>query len=448
MLDKEVENRLFLLNPWLTHPKEAEKISSRFLPPVYVKRQIENLPMSPNRAILIIGPRQSGKSTLVWHQLLPLLPGVLFINMEDPQLRLGCQNAIELAAYIRANLPSLKSVFIDEIQHLDEGALFVKGLVDSRLDLPIWVTGSASFHLRSRTRESLAGRATRRLLLPFSHSELLTYQKESDDPAALRQYSRKIMQHQLIFGSYPAVYIAQSDTEKRFLLSDLVESLILRDASDIFRIRRVDAFRKLLSLLAGQIGQLINLSELASICNVDVGTVSSYIEILDESHIIKKINPFAAGKRREITTNPKVYFMDNGIRNQLLQNFEKAWEVRVDKGQLFENWAFSEILKRLPFQSDLKFWRSKSGAEVDAVIEHSGKIFILEIKASQLKIPAISRSLRSFIDAYQPKNVAVLNFGLETTKDIGKARIHFLTPVSFPFWIEGIFSSIFSSSSA
>jgi len=440
MLNKETENRLLLLNPWLTDPKSIESMHPRFLPPIYIERAIENLPALPDRAILIIGPRQSGKSTFVWRKLMPSLPNILFVNMEDPQLRLGCGNAIELAGYIRSHLPTLKAIFIDEIQHLEEGALLVKGLVDSRLSLPVWVTGSASFHLKSRTRESLAGRATRRQLLPFRYSEMLHWEKKQNAPVAFRQQGQKILNHQLVFGSYPAVYLSESDAGKKMLLSDLVEALILRDASDIFRIQRVDAFRKLLFLLAGQIGQLINLSELASICNINVGTVNSYIEILDQSHIIKKIPPFAGGKRLEITANPKVYFIDNGIRNQLLHNFDNAWESRPDKGQLLENWVFSEILKILPFQGSLKFWRSKSGAEVDAVIEYAGKTIAIEIKASNMKSPVFSRSLRSFVEAYHPTEVAVLNLGLESTADLEKTRVRFLLPESFSQWIENLVS--------
>ena len=132
--------------------------------------------------------------------------------------------------------------------------------------------------------------------------------------------------------------------------------------------------------------------------------------------------------------------LDNGIRNQLLQNLSQAWETRLDKGQLIENWAFSEIIKILPFQSSLKFWRSKSGAQVDAVIEHAGKIFALEIKASTMKSPAFSRSLRSFVDAYNPTEVAVLNLGLESTADLDKTRVRFLLPESLSSWIAGLFS--------
>ncbi len=439
MLNQETENRLLLLNPWLTEPERAGSLPSRFLPPIYIHRAIEKLPVQPNRAILIIGPRQSGKSTFVWRKLTPSMPNVLFINMEDPQLRLGCGNAIQLAAYIRNHLPHLKALFIDEIQHIEEGALLVKGLVDSQLGLPVWITGSASFHLKSRTRESLAGRATRRQLLPFSHAEIFNWGKKQKAPVVFKQQGRKILHHQLVFGSYPAVYLAESDADKKLLLSDLAEALILRDASDIFKIQRVDAFRKLLFLLAGQIGQLINFSELASICNINVGTVNSYIEILDESHIIKKIAPFVGGKRLEITANPKVYFIDNGIRNQLIQNFNQAWETRQDKGQLLENWAFSEILKTLPFQGSLKFWRSKAGAEVDAVIEHAGKTMAVEIKASNMKSPAFSRSLRSFVDAYHPAEVGILNLGLDTVADMDKTPVRFLTPESFPSWVESLF---------
>ena len=285
MLDTEVQNRIRQFNPWLLQPNRADEFISRFIPGIYVQRDLEEISLTANRANLVIGPRQSGKSTLIWHLLRPLAPDVLFLNMEDILVRTGCKAAIDLADHIRKDYPFIKALFIDEIQHMEESGLFVKGLVDMKLDIPIFVTGSSSFNLAGRTRESLAGRATRRRLLPFSMGELLRH-VAAPNLAAARYEAEKIVEHQLTYGSYPAIYLCASSHEKETLLNDLVESLILRDASDIFRIKRVDAFRKLLLLLAGQIGGLVNLSELASICNVDVGTVSSYIEILQESHVV------------------------------------------------------------------------------------------------------------------------------------------------------------------
>ncbi len=136
------------------------------------------------------------------------------------------------------------AIFIDEIQHIEEAGLFIKGLVDANLDIPIWISGSSSFYLRSKTRESLAGRATRHRLLPFSMKELMNHANPAN-PLAARYICEQILAHQLIFGSYPAVYLTQNHNEKVMILNDLVEAFILRDASDLFRIKRVDAFRNI-----------------------------------------------------------------------------------------------------------------------------------------------------------------------------------------------------------
>ena len=438
MLGLESENRIKQMNPWIGDPKKTKFFLDRMLPEQYVPRHIENTPMTSGKAMLIVGPRQAGKSTVVWRQLLNITPDILFLNMEDPLLRMACNQPMDMIEHLRDHYDFIQAVFIDEAQHLAEAGLFVKGLVDAKLNTKIWVTGSSSFDLMSKTRESLAGRAIRRKLFPFSLSELQQY-ISAPNPVAERQASENIVAHQLIFGSYPAVYLCTGNNPKKMLLSDLVEALILRDASDLFKIKRVDAFRKLLTLLAGQIGDLLNISELAAHCNVDVGTINSYIEILEESHIVKKILPFAGGKRREITSAPKVFFVDNGIRNQLLNNFRTTFELRSDKGRLFENWAFSEIYKILPFQGSIKFWRSKSQAEVDFVIEHAGRVYGLEVKSTPLKKPKVSRSMWSFIDAYSPDGLAVLNMNLDRVMDHETGKVDFITPHNLISWLNRCF---------
>jgi predicted AAA+ superfamily ATPase len=438
LLSIEVENRIRQMNPWIVHPEKAAGFLDRFIPREYVHRAVEATPFHSNRALLIVGPRQSGKSTMAWHMLKDLAPDVLFLNMEDPLLRTGCDAPIDFAEFIRENFSNLKALFIDEIQHMDEGGLFIKGLVDAHLGIPLLVIGSSSFDLRSKTRESLTGRATRRLLMPFSITEMMKC-AAPQNPLASRHIFEQIFTNKLVFGSYPSVYLSPGQDEKLMLLSDLVESLILRDASDMFRIKRIDAFRKLLTLLAGQIGNLVSYSELASICNIDVGTLNAYIEILEESHIVKRVRPFAGGKRREIIGAPKVFFLDNGIRNQLLTSFSRQLSLRTDKGQLLENWVFAEIYKTLPIQSSVKFWRSKAKAEVDFVIEHGGGIFGLEVKFSSLKAAKVSRSSWSFIEAYHPQKFAVLNLTLEQRLTARTKEIHFLTPRSLFPWLGSIF---------
>ena len=427
MLSGEVENRILQYNPWMTQPDQAEALIRRYLPETYVLREAEPVNLQNDRALLIVGPRQSGKSTLAWRLLQSCAPNILYLNLEDPLLRSALGVAVEIAALLRERYAFIRAVFLDEAQHLTDAGIFVKGLVDARMGIPILVTGSSSFHLMSKTRESLAGRADRLRLLPFSLQELMR-QENPENPAHARSCCERIFRRQMIHGSYPAVYLAPANQDRVRLLSDLTEALILRDASDLFRIKRVDVFRKLLTLLAGQAGNLVNFSELAAVCRVDAGTIHAYVEILEESHIVKVVRPFAGGKRRELTTAPKIFFIDNGIRNQLLNAFSDDIFLRTDKGALMENWAFSELYKRMPLTSVIHFWRSKGGGEVDFVVEQAGKIMAMEVKSADLDRPGLSRSGRSFIDAYHPEKFVILNRSLETTLTIDNSQIDFQTP--------------------
>ena len=140
MLSIEVANRLKQLNPWVTHPEKAGDLIDRLLPREYVQRHIETTRIRTNQAMLVVGPRQAGKSTMVWHLLKHYVPDILFLNMEDPLLRAEKIHPIDLVEHIQGAYPFIKVIFIDEIQHMEEAGLFIKGLVDARLNLPLWVT--------------------------------------------------------------------------------------------------------------------------------------------------------------------------------------------------------------------------------------------------------------------------------------------------------------------
>lgn len=439
MFTSELTQRIIQFNPWLLQPGGAKTLPAKFLPSKYIHRAAEVVSLETARALLVVGPRQSGKSTLLWHILQDVFPHVLFLNMEDPLFRIGFKSPFDLTSLIEKEYPFIKAIFIDEIQHMEEAGLFIKGLVDAKTGFSVFVTGSSSFDLRSRTRESLAGRAQRATLYPFSLKELLNNEPPGSD-AAVRAFIERTVTDQLLYGGYPAVHLAPKRERKIEFLNDLVESLILRDASDLYRIRRVDAFRKLLNLLAIQTGSMINLSEIASLCNTSVGTVSSHIEILEESHIIRVLRPFAGGKRREITGAIKIFFVDNGIRNKLLNSFSEDFSLRADAGQLFENWAFTELQKNLPFLGSIFFWRSKAGAEVDFVIEYAGKSFGMEVKFTGLARPRLPKSSRSFIEAYSPERFALLNRSLEETTSVGSTEVGFITPATLGSWLQGIFA--------
>jgi len=276
--------------------------------------------------------------------------------------------------------------------------------------------------LESSTRESLAGRAHRHLLLPLSIDELPTpsdYPRGSQlDLAERRRLARRAAVH----GSYPAVLSATTpETE----LADLAEAFVLRDVSDRFEIRHLGGFRKIVQLAASQIGNLVNFSEWASLAGVSNDTVAHYCRLLEEAHIIRLIRPFVGGKRAEITSSPKVYFLDNGLRNQIFGGFSSLGE-RADSGALMENLVFSELCKVLnPLLDGLRYWRSRAGAEVDFVVEHQGRLAAVEVKAGDAR-GKVGRGHRSFIEAYRPGQLFIVHGGSPATREVTSTRIEFI----------------------
>jgi predicted AAA+ superfamily ATPase len=221
---------------------------------------------------------------------------------------------------------------------------------------------------------------------------------------------KRIWEQLLLWGGYPEVFLSQ---EKQAVLSRLVESFILRDASDLYNIKNPQAFRRLLGLSASQTGDLTNLSSWAEVLGISVNTVSQYLSILEESHVIRLVPPYVGGKRAEITSRPKIYFLDNGLRNFLFGGFTPL-ESRADLGKLSENLVFSELCKYSePLLDSIHFWRSSSQAEVDFVLVKGNALIALEVKAAAMKTPKITRSLRSFIQAYEPAKVLVVNASLQ-----------------------------------
>ncbi|GAB6057135.1 ATP-binding protein [Desulfonatronum parangueonense] len=189
----------------------------------------------------------------------------------------------------------------------------------------------------------------------------------------------------------------------------------MRDASDLFQVRYPDAFRRLLKLLVFDVGNLLNMSNLAQDCGVNRKTVQNYLDILEETHIVRRILPFQDGKRSEVTRTPKCYFVDNGIRNILLgQTSEPDILERPDTGALVENWLLSELLKNLPSRWSVQYWRSTSKAKMDFVLSDGQQVIAVEVKADRLTRPAFSRSARSFLYAYAPSMLFVINQSLNT----------------------------------
>jgi predicted AAA+ superfamily ATPase len=367
-----------------------------------------------------------GKSSSLWKYLADRGEAPLFVNAEELLIRQWCTSPTTVAADLGDLLQPGIPVLLEEAQHLEEAGLLIKGLVDTGVPNPLYVTGSSSFHLRSRTRESLAGRAARLQMHPLSMIELAAVHAELTSPLKLANTRETALRH-MIWGGYPEVWTSDSPAS---VLGNLVEAHVMRDASDLYRIDRLDAFRRLIGLLAGQVGQLVNATEWASACGVTRTAIANYLDILEETHIVRTVRPFAGGRRAELTSRPKVFFADNGILSSVLAQFG-SFDERVDRGAVLENWVGAELGKRVsglaPDQS-LRFWRSKSGAEVDFVLERGGAVFAFEVKATKLRRPKLSRSARSFIDAYRPQRFHVVNLELSAADRLDGTEVIWTGP--------------------
>lgn len=403
-MNATIRLRLLQTNPWFLDAARFAEETARHRPERWVPRLADEDGLDDtHKAKLVVGPRQVGKSSWVWSRLTGCRPDeVLWLNCEEERVRAWLGSAGEVLSDLESEFPTVRLLFIEEAQHLTDAGLFIKGLIDARRGLDIWATGSSSFHLEARTRESLAGRATRRRLLPFSLGELMAAEP-SRVPAARAAIAEQFLQRQWLYGSYPAVWFARDPVRE---LAELLEAFVVRDASDRFRIQHTDAFRRLIQLGAGQVGGLVNLAEWASLLGVAAGTVREYLSLLEEAFIVKRLPAFSGGKRSELTHATRLHFYDMGIRNAALNAFGADLTTRPDRGALAEGWVFGELAKSMGFGWNLYYWNAKGGAEMDFVLVNGARLVAIEVKVG---VPRLTRSARSFIDAYSPERLLIVS---------------------------------------
>lgn len=421
-VDQEVIAILRRDNGWLGNRRALRSWLDDHVPTPFVTRAaVEDNAANWNRmdrAHLVVGPRQAGKSTAIWSHLVGQEEPVLFIDCELRPMREWCKTAPLFLADLDELVGAPVPLFFEEIQHLEEAGLFLKGLEDRRPGVPIFVTGSSAYHLRSKTRESLAGRATRTRLLPFSLAEV-TDDLGSEPPALRRALVQERLDRHVIFGGYPDVWLADDPGQ---ILGELAAALAMPDGSELERIAKPEALRKLLRLIARQVGSLINLSEWASLLGISRPTVGAYLELLVDAHLVGLVLPFTGGRRSELTSRPKVYLLDNGLRNWLAGDL-RPFDQIADPGPLLENWVYTELLKVLPDDRAIHFWRSTAGAEVDFVVAGPKDRVAVEVKAGRMNRPKLPRACRSFIEAYGPRRMLLVNRTLDHTERLGETEV-------------------------
>jgi predicted AAA+ superfamily ATPase len=356
---------------------------------------------SLHKAILLLGARQVGKTTLLGALQARLESegkAVRYLNcdLEEERQAINTTSRTLLDRLVAGK----DALFIDEIQRLDNPGLTLKILVDLYPGLMLLVTGSSSLELRSRMSEALTGRYIDFLLYPLSLGEALQAAGVAVDEALRKPAADALLPDVLRYGLYPEIYLEANPATKQLLLSKLVESYLFKDILAFQRIRYSQTIINLARALAYQIGNEVNENELANRLKIDRKTVLSYIDILEKSFVVMRLPPFSRNPRREIGKQSKIYFLDLGIRNVLIGDFNDL-SIRPDRGAVWENFLIIERIKtHLNHNRRVqgRFWRTYGGAEVDYIEEiGAGKIQAYEMKFTD---STLTRSAASFKSTY------------------------------------------------
>jgi predicted AAA+ superfamily ATPase len=326
--------------------------------------------MHKNKAILIFGARQTGKSTLSEALIQKQEESSLSLNGDDSDVRALFQEAN--ATKLRAIIGNHKIVLIDEAQRIQDIGLAIKIIVDQIKNVQVIATGSSSFDLASKINESLTGRKYEFQLFPFSFGEMVSHHGLLEE--------KRMIDHRMLYGYYPEVVTHPGEEEERLKL--LASSYLYKDLLMLDKINKPAMLEKLLQALAWGVGSEVSLDEISRLLAIDRKTVEKYIDLLEKAFVIFQVPAFSQNVRTEIRKGKKIYFCDCGIRNAVINHFQPV-VMRPDKGALWENFVMAERLKFLRNQgkdTKLHFWRTTQQQEIDLIESDAEKLNAIEIK--------------------------------------------------------------------
>ena len=389
---------------------------------------------------LIIGPRQAGKTTLMnflREHLDRQGEDTLFLNLDtemDSQYFLSQQHLIDK---IKLDFEDKRGyVFIDEIQRKENAGIFLKGIYDLNLPYKFIVSGSGSLELKEKIHESLVGRKRVFELNTVSFEEFVDFKTDYRYEDRLDEFfnvePEKTLGFQaeyMNFGGYPKIVLEENPEEKIKIIDEIFHSYLEKDISYLLRLEKIESFKSLIKIIASQVGQLVNHSELSSTVGLALQTIKNYLWYAEKTFVIGRLTPYFSNIRKEITKSPIYYFYDIGLRNYPLGLFGRPLNSN-DLGQIFENFVYNILKEKYRYNAaSLHFWRTKDKAEVDFIIDSGNSLLPIEVKYKKMKQAEIKRSLRNFIEKYKPEKAFIINLSLEETIAVGKTEV-----VIMPFW--------------
>lgn len=364
----------------------------RIIEPLVTERLTQS-----DKIIVIYGPRQVGKTTLVTQILKGLPYRVRSINADELFFR-GALSSQDIRQ-LRNLIEGYDLLFVDEAQRVPDIGINLKIIADQLSHIRVIVTGSSSLDLAGQVREPLTGRTWTFTLYPIAQCELA----KQFSPFDLRYQ----LDERLVYGSYPAIFSLVGERIRRDYLNEIVASYLYKDILALGNLRNSDKLRSLLKLLAYQVGQQVSLTELGTQLQMSKNTVDSYIDLLEQAFVIFRLKGFSRNLRKEMTKLDKIYFWDVGIRNALLEDLRFP-QYRNDMGQLWENFVVVERMKYLRYvygSGSLYFWRTHTGAEIDLIEEREGQLIGYECKWGKAK----PRPPQSFVEAYPQATFATIS---------------------------------------
>ncbi len=408
----------------------------------------------------IKGPRQAGKTTLLmmlkdWLFAQKDVDGkqVVFLNFEDRDLLEKFSQDPKL--YVRNLIARQKDrrfyILIDEFHYLQNGGQVLKLLYDTFSNIKFVITGSSSLEIVGHTAKFLVGRVfsfelwqlTFGEFLEVTSNELSNRYDEISKMLKAFLYEGKDMstpshdifgkdfersfEEYILWGGYPEVVKTQDLETKKVILKNIYDTYVSRDIIELLHITDASLIRRILNALSVQIGSLLNYNNLASDTKSYYREIKHYLSLLEETFIIRLLRPYYSNKITELRKNPKIYFIDLGLRNHLISSFQ-GFATRPDAGAMVENNVLSQ-LQRKSDEIAIRYWRTQTKAEVDFILDSPRGAIPIEVKYSSLRSPEISRSFRSFISEHRPSRALVLTRNFWAKRKIDSTNILFV-----PVW--------------
>jgi predicted AAA+ superfamily ATPase len=356
------------------------------------------------KTLVLYGARRTGKTTLLNKYILENQDQRKIVKFNGDNLSVQNNFSVSDIANLRKLVDGFEVLVIDEAQNIDNIGMSLKILNDERKNLAVIVSSSSSFTLKGQVGEPLVGRKTTVFLYPLSISEIIDYHTDKPDQIVWESLREQLM----VYGFYPDSVLADNDQARADFLSELVDSLLLKDILAFQEVKGSDILLKLLRLLAFQIGSEVSMEELGNTLGISKNTVVRYLDLLEQAFVIFRLDGFSRNLRSEINKKSKYYFYDTGARNAIINNFNNL-EMRDDAGQLWENLVMVERKKYLGYsrkRKSLYFWRTYERNELDLIEEQNGKLTAFEMKWNPKKASKIPRR---WTDEYGETDFAVIH---------------------------------------